>query len=61
MSRIGRLAVPIPSGVEVKQESGAMKVKGPKGSLEASLPTGISLEIVERDRQLQAGRRPQAH
>jgi large subunit ribosomal protein L6 len=47
MSRIGRLAVSIPSGVEVKQESGAMKVKGPKGALEAAVPDGISLEIVD--------------
>jgi len=45
MSRIGRLAVPIPAGVEVKQEGGTMKVKGPKGSLEAAVPAGISLSI----------------
>ena len=45
MSRIGRLAVPLPTGVEVKQESGAMKVKGPKGQLEAPLPQGITLAI----------------
>jgi large subunit ribosomal protein L6 len=45
MSRIGRLAVSIPSGVEVKQTDGAMKVKGPKGSLEAAVPAGITLAI----------------
>jgi large subunit ribosomal protein L6 len=45
MSRIGRLAVPIPGGVEVKQVDGAMKVKGPKGTLEAAVPAGISLAI----------------
>lgn len=45
MSRIGRLAVSIPGGVEVKQEGGAMRVKGPKGTLEAAVPQGISLEI----------------
>lgn len=45
MSRIGRLGVPIPKGVEVKQEGGAMKVKGPKGALEALVPRGISLEM----------------
>ena len=45
MSRIGRLAVSIPSGVEVKQEAGAIRVKGPKGQLEAPLPEGISLAI----------------
>ena len=45
MSRIGRLAVSIPSGVEVKHADGAMRVKGPKGSLEAAVPAGISLAI----------------
>ncbi len=45
MSRIGRLAVTIPSGVEVKQDAGTLRVKGPKGQLEAPLPESISLEI----------------
>jgi large subunit ribosomal protein L6 len=45
MSRIGRLAVSIPSGVEITQQAGGMKVKGPKGSLEAAVPSGIALEI----------------
>jgi large subunit ribosomal protein L6 len=45
MSRIGRLAVPIPGGVEIKQADGSMKVKGPKGTLEAAMPAGISLEV----------------
>ena len=45
MSRIGRLAVSIPSGVEVKQEDGAVRVKGPKGTLAAAVPQGITLEV----------------
>ena len=45
MSRIGRLAVSIPSGVEVKQEGGAVRVKGPKGTLAAAVPQGITLEV----------------
>jgi large subunit ribosomal protein L6 len=34
MSRIGKIPVSIPSGVEVKIDSNAFFVKGPKGSLE---------------------------
>ena len=34
MSRIGRLAIPIPAGVTVDVEGSHVAVKGPKGSLE---------------------------
>ena len=33
MSRIGRLPIAIPSGVDVQIESGLVRVKGPKGEL----------------------------
>jgi large subunit ribosomal protein L6 len=33
VSRIGKLPVPVPSGVEVKLENGDVLVKGPKGEL----------------------------
>ncbi len=33
MSRIGKKAIPLPTGVEVKLEGGLLNVKGPKGSL----------------------------
>ena len=33
MSRIGKMPIPVPSGVEVKIEDSAVTVKGPKGSL----------------------------
>lgn len=45
MSRIGRLAVAIPGGVEVQQDAGTLRVKGPKGQLEAPLTAGVSLAI----------------
>ena len=39
MSRIGRLPIDIPAGVEVKIEEGnKVTVKGPKGTLEKCLP-----------------------
>ncbi|MCC6639876.1 MAG: 50S ribosomal protein L6 [Deltaproteobacteria bacterium] len=45
MSRIGRLVVTIPGGVDVRQEDGAMRVKGPKGALAAPVPPGVTLEV----------------
>lgn len=45
MSRIGKLPVPIPGGVEVKIEDGAVKVKGPKGSLHTPLCDLLDYEI----------------
>src|ERR1044071_9478379 len=44
MSRIGKLPIPIPAGVAVTVEGNIVKVKGPKGELSRTLPTGISVE-----------------
>ena len=41
MSRIGRLPVPVPSGVEVTIDGQAVAVKGPKGQLEFTVPEPI--------------------
>lgn len=38
MSRIGKLPIALPKGVEVKVEAGRISVKGPKGNLERALP-----------------------
>ena len=44
MSRIGRMPVQIPAGVEVKIAEGNMvTVKGPKGTLEKQLPQEMSI------------------
>ncbi len=46
MSRIGRLPVDIPAGVEVKiAEDNTVTVKGPKGTLSESLPTEMDIKI----------------
>ena len=45
MSRIGRMPVGIPQGVEVRSEGGFVRVKGPKGELASRIPPGITLEI----------------
>jgi large subunit ribosomal protein L6 len=46
MSRIGKLPVPVPAGVEVTIDGQTVTVKGPKGTLSRSIPEPI---IVERD------------
>ena len=37
MSRIGKMPIPIPSGVEVKLDGRHVSVKGPLGELEREL------------------------
>ncbi len=44
MSRIGKIPVAIPAGVDVKIEGSLFKVKGPKGELSINLYPGISAE-----------------
>jgi large subunit ribosomal protein L6 len=43
MSRIGRLPIPVPSGVDVAIEGRTVTVKGPKGSLEHTVAEPISI------------------
>jgi large subunit ribosomal protein L6 len=43
MSRIGRLPIPVPSGVDVQIEGRAVTVKGPKGTLSHTLAEPIDV------------------
>jgi large subunit ribosomal protein L6 len=43
MSRIGKKPVTFPKNVKVSQSGGIVKVEGPKGTLSAKLPEGISM------------------
>ena len=43
MSRIGKLPIEVPSGVEVRVEGALATVTGPKGTLTQTLPTQISV------------------
>lgn len=45
MSRIGKKEIELPAKVEVTVQKGLVKVKGPKGSLEKALPTGVSIKV----------------
>ena len=44
MSRIGRLPIPVPSGVEVTLDGQAVTVKGPTGTLSPTVPSPITIE-----------------
>jgi large subunit ribosomal protein L6 len=43
MSRIGKAAIPVPSGVDVSVVDRRITVKGPKGTLERDLPGSITV------------------
>src|SRR5688572_28576664 len=45
MSRIGKKEIPLPKGVEVKQDGNAVTVKGPKGTLSTALVPGIEVKV----------------
>ncbi|MFZ0841790.1 MAG: 50S ribosomal protein L6 [Xanthobacteraceae bacterium] len=45
MSRIGKRAVPIPSGVTAAVEGQTVKVKGPKGALQVVLPDDVTAKM----------------
>ena len=45
MSRIGKLPVQLPEGVEIKVEGNLVKVKGAKGQLEKNLPETIKVKV----------------
>lgn len=45
MSRIGRKAIALPKGVEVKVDGQAVKVKGAKGTLEMNVMPNISVTV----------------
>ena len=44
MSRIGRMPIPLPDGVEVIQDGGHLRVKGPLGTLERTIHPEMKLE-----------------
>lgn len=49
MSRIGKLPVTVPAGVEVKIDSTLITVKGPKGTLQEQISPMIKAELKENE------------
>ncbi|HRC62708.1 MAG: 50S ribosomal protein L6 [Dehalococcoidia bacterium] len=47
MSRVGRLPIPIPAGVEVTLEGQRARVKGPRGQLEHDVHPSIAVSLDE--------------
>ncbi len=47
MSRIGRLPVVIPKGVEVEIKGASVHVKGPKGELRQTFPASMEISLNE--------------
>ncbi|XWN33967.1 MAG: 50S ribosomal protein L6 [Devosia sp.] len=47
MSRIGKLAVPIPKGVTAKVDGQTVSVKGPKGELSFTIPDLVTVKETE--------------
>jgi len=47
MSRIGKLPIPVPAGVEVKIDGAVVEVKGPKGTLTHTVPAPIQIALEE--------------
>jgi large subunit ribosomal protein L6 len=47
MSRIGRLPIDIPAGVDVKIDGAAVTVKGPKGELSLNVASPIEVKVEE--------------
>ncbi len=47
MSRVGKKPIDVPSGVTVTINEGEIEVKGPKGTLKAPVPAGVSMKVEE--------------
>jgi large subunit ribosomal protein L6 len=45
MSRVGKLPVPLPKGVEVKVDGGTVSVKGPLGALSQTLSDDVAVKV----------------
>ncbi len=58
MSRIGRLPIPVPAGVEVTLDGQDVTVKGPKGTLSLTVAAPITIAAGGRRARRRAPGRP---
>ncbi len=54
MSRVGKQPVPVPAGVEIEAQAGAVAVKGPKGALQFKLPGAVRVAVADGKVTVQA-------
>ena len=47
MSRIGRMPIKVPAGVEVKNDNNIVTVKGPKGELTKQFSNELGIEVAD--------------
>ncbi|MEO8225758.1 MAG: 50S ribosomal protein L6 [Gammaproteobacteria bacterium] len=47
MSRVAKMPVPLPKGVELTQAAGKVRVKGPKGELSLQLNAKVEVNVVD--------------
>lgn len=52
MSRVGKLPIPLPRGVEVVLDDGRITVKGPKGTLSRSIRPEITVRVDSDERKI---------
>lgn len=45
MSRLGKIPVPVPKGIEIKVVGKVLQVKGPKGILSQELKDGVTIKV----------------
>ena len=53
MSRIGKMPVPVPKGVEISISGETVRVKGPKGQLQVGLLPGISAAVEDGELKIE--------
>jgi len=49
MSRVAKKPLALPQGVEIAVSGDTVSVKGPKGTLTATLPAGVTLDVAGQD------------
>ena len=47
MSRVGKVPIPVPSGVEISVSGRQVTVKGPKGSLQRTFEDRVGVEVID--------------
>jgi large subunit ribosomal protein L6 len=57
MSRVGKKIIPLPKGVQVTVNGGAVSVKGPKGTLSRALHQDVDVKV-EGDKLMVVAKRP---
>jgi large subunit ribosomal protein L6 len=55
MSRVGQAPIPIPSGVDIAVEGRGVRVRGPRGQLERTIPEEIAVEQADGELRVVRG------